>query len=205
MTPRTIRLLRALLAGVLAAGLAPAGAATVTRWFEFSSSAGPLQFGPTVGHFSYDDALATAVHPGLMVSGSQLLTDLEVTFGGRTWDETLVEGVEMRFDGTGELTSLLFGSDCHVSGSCSLAAGADRWYLRVGREAILQDFAYNGFGTATPQQSRFVTRLLDAPPAGVPEPASAALVVAALAALAGTRQAKRPWRNQPPGATSRVR
>lgn len=168
-----------------------AGAAPVTRWFQFSSTSGPLQFGPSVGRFTYDDAQAPA--QGGVVTGDNLLIDLELQFAGQTWTELNTDSVELRFQAGGQLTQVLIGANCSATGSCSLTAGADEWYLRAGVPGTANDFAYIGFGSGNVrQQSRSVNGLLDAEPAGVPEPGMPALVLAALAALALTRRGSGP-------------
>lgn len=163
-------------------------AAPVTRWFEFSSTSGPLQFGPLVGHFTYDDALAPPM--GGNVNGDNLLIDLDLQFAGQTWTELNTDSVELRFDSDHRLLQVLIGANCHgASASCSLAAGTDEWYLYAGRPGTINEFGYIGFGGGDVRyRSRFANRLLDAEPASVPEPAAPALVLAALAALALTRK-----------------
>ena len=180
---KSTALMAALLAVVAASALPPpASAALVTRQFEFSSTDGPLQFGPNIGSFTYDDSIAPA--GGGFVLASGLFSDLDVAFGSFTFDETTANSGWLQFDAGGGLIEAHFGNNCGA-GVCVITGGQQQWWIRVGIPGTTNDFVYSGFEGATDIHWTLANRLLDN---AVPEPGSLALLSLALAALAGVRR-----------------
>ncbi|KQW46227.1 hypothetical protein ASD88_07360 [Pelomonas sp. Root662] len=172
-----------------AASLLPlaAEAGPVTRQFEFSSTAGALQFGPQIGSFTYDDAVAPV--GGGYVSALGLFANLDVSFGGFSFDETTANSGWLRFDPAGVLLDAHFGNNCNA-GSCTISGGASQWWIRVGQVGnSVNDFSYSGFNGEAGFRSTNLNALL--PNATVPEPASIALAALALVAAGATRRRQR--------------
>ena len=118
-------------------------AGLVNRQFEFSSTQGPLIFGPTLGYFQYDDSIAPL--GGGHVSMTNLFTDLGVSFGGFSFDETTANSGWIDFDASGQLLEAHFGNNCQTGG-CVIFIGDPQWWIRVGEPfASVNDFAYSGF------------------------------------------------------------
>src|SRR5688500_20191625 len=70
---------------------------------------GPLAGVTVSGFFSFDDSLVPA--GGGDVNEAGLLSDLEFTWNGISYDETTANTGSLTFDATGALTSGVFGSD----------------------------------------------------------------------------------------------
>jgi hypothetical protein len=120
-----------------------ATAGLITRQFEFSSTAGPLLFGPNIGSFTYDDSIVPA--GGGQVDQLGLFIDLDVSFAGFSFDETAANSGWLTFDIDGDLLEAHFGNNCGA-GYCVIYFGQPQWWIRVGEPPyILNDFTYTGF------------------------------------------------------------
>ena len=161
--------------GLLAAPLA-SQAALVTRQFQFSSTQGALQFGPTIGSFTYDDSVAPV--GGGFANATNLFSDLNVAFGTFSFDETTANSGYLEFDASGGLKDAHFGNNCQA-GNCTIVAGTAQWWIRVGVPGTPNDFSYSGFNGATGINQTFDNRLLDP----VPLPAAAWLLLSGLGGL----------------------
>ena len=173
---------------VLAALSVPGGTALatqVTRNFEFSSTSGPLLFGPNIGSFTYDDSVAPA--GGGTAFSAGLFLDLNVSFGSWAFDETTANSGLIVFDAQGGLLEAIFGNNCGA-GACVINGGHDHWWIRVGElGGSANDFSYSGYEGTSQIHTTNANRLL---PLSVPEPGVLARVGLGFAALATTRRRK---------------
>ena len=123
--------------GLLVFGLvvesSAAQAATITYDFIVDGGdTGPLAGVTVSGFFSFDDSLVPA--GGGDVNEAGLLSDLEFTWNGISYDETTANTGSLTFDATGALTSGVFGSDCEA-GACSASINdPNSWLLSLGDE-----------------------------------------------------------------------
>ncbi len=162
-------------------------AAQITRNFEFSSTSGPLQFGPNIGSFTYDDSVAPV--GGGYVFQTGLFLDLNVSFGSWIFDESTANSGWLRFDALGGLLDASFGNNC-LAGVCSIDFGSEHWWIRVGETNFsANDFTYSGYNGADTAYNTFANRLL--PVSSVPEPSVLALFGLGFAGLAATRRRKK--------------
>lgn len=159
-----------LIAVGLLAGPLSADAALITRQFEFSSTAGALQFGPNLGSFTYDDSVAPPA--GGFVNAVGLFSDLDVSFDTFSFDETTANSGWLWFDPGAVLREAHFGNSC-FPGGCGIGSGSQQWWIRVGVPGTVNDFAYSGYNGEQEFQQTFANRLL---PLRVPEPGSLALL-----------------------------
>jgi hypothetical protein len=169
------RFVFALAAGLaLATGLAPKlDASPVNYTFSVTATSGPLAGASATGTFSYD---TSSIVPGGTNANTGLLTALNFTWDGITYNQITANTGFLEFDATGALTQDLFGNHC-VAGSCSDLPGFEQWSVAFP----VFGFAYfvagesGGFGTAT--QSLV---------AAAPEPSAFASLATGLALLALT-------------------
>ena len=169
---------------LLAVLLSPmaANADPITRYFEFSSTSGPLLFGPTIGSFEYDDSIAPVGGGYVLETG--LFSALSVSFGGFTFDETTANSGWIQFDALGGLLEAHFGNLC-VAGSCTIGGG-EYWWIRVGvPDFSVNDFSYSGYNGAEGIYRTRDNRLLS-----VPEPGTLALLGIGLFGMGLARRRK---------------
>jgi hypothetical protein len=176
MTPTLIRM------GSLVAALCCAGAtsaAVLTYDIGGTIIGSPLDGQTFGGYFTVEEA------PGGLLGVQLPLLDLEFQFDGVTYDEGDVAGAAL-FNLGGVRT--LFGTACAgVPGniSCTLPAGADAWYFGADNGGAGLSFSLAGANYLA--DATITLRELNP----VPEPASLALVLAALAALTGATLTRR--------------
>jgi hypothetical protein len=139
-----------------------AEATLITRQFEFSSTAGPLVFGPNIGSLTYDDSIIPI--GGGALNAINLLTDLDVSFAGYSFDETTANTGWLVFDSGGDLLEAHFGNNCGP-GYCVIYFGQPQWWIRVGEPPYVEnDFTYSGFdGVNDTFYSTNANRLLPIP------------------------------------------
>jgi len=168
----TLTLIRmgTLVAAICCAG--PTSAAVLTYDIGGTIAGPPLDGQPFGGYFTVEEA------PGGLLGVQLPLLDLEFQFNGLTYDETDVAGAAL-FNLEGVRT--LFGTACTGGPGnnffCEFAAGADAWYFAADKGVAGLSFSVAGteyFADAT---------ITLREPNPVPEPASLALALGALAAL----------------------
>ena len=76
------------------------------------------------GTFSFD---SSSITPGATNTATGLLTALDFTFNGITYDATTANTGFLSFDADGNLTNILFGTNCDKVKNCSLP-----WFARSG-------------------------------------------------------------------------
>ena len=109
--------------------VAPAAEATPINYnFKVDVTAGPLAGTTDNGSFSYD---SSSVTPGTYNSAVGLLTALDFTFNGTTYNAGTANTGWLGFGPTGNLTSFAFGTNCS-SGFCSVADDTDQWFAGPG-------------------------------------------------------------------------
>lgn len=176
MTPTLIRM------GSLVAALCCAGAASaavLTYDIGGTITGSPLDGQAFGGYFTVEEA------PGGLFGVQLPLLALQFQFNGVTYDEDDVVGAAL-FNMGGVRT--LFGTACTGSVgniSCTLPASANAWVFGANNGAAGLSFSWAGV-----EYSADATITLREPNP-VPEPASLALALGALAALAGATLTRR--------------
>ena len=135
------------------AGVDKAVASTVTYDFTITDVSGPLA-GPYSGSFSFDSSI---IDPGQLVLGTGLLTAVDFTFNGVSYNASNANTGYLRFDPNGALTQFCFGNDADAEG-CQVVFGFNTFYVTgTGFSYTLTD-ALGGsgdttFSLATPEPS----------------------------------------------------
>ena len=175
MTMRTAAL--TLLAALTLVAALASNAAPITYRFTVGATDGPLTGVTSVGTFTFDSASIT---PGASNSATGLLTDLDFTWNGITYDESIANTGLLQFDGAGELTVALFGNDC-VAGECFVGGNSENWFFENPNNFGYSTAGGGGIFSGTATLSRVT----------VPEPASLALVGVALVIAVAFRRTNR--------------
>lgn len=139
---------------------APAAKATPVNYdFSVVVTSGPLHGTTLNGTFSYDDS---SIVPGAN-NALDLLTALDFTLNGVTYDASTANTGKLTFDAVGNLTSFIFGTDC-TAGLCKLSTGAGSFLVSDNAFAYFVRRPVLGAGTGTTTYSLATT------PVSVPEP-----------------------------------
>jgi len=129
-----------------AVAFAPAAMATpITYNFTVSVITGPLAGATDHGTFSYD---SSSITPGTYNYAAGLLTALDFTFDGTTWNAGTANTGGLGFDGAGNLISFYFGNNCEA-GSCTVSPGTNEWWVSRGASGFTYStpgFNSNGYG-----------------------------------------------------------
>lgn len=117
---------------------------TITYDFTVDVTTGALSGTATSGSFSYDSN--SIVLGGGANNAAGLLTALDFTFNGITYNANTANTGFLSFDAAGNLTGAKFGNDCWA-GNCYVAAGTDYWYAFNGDflfASLTSNDAYHG-------------------------------------------------------------
>jgi hypothetical protein len=143
------------------AGAFHAYAVPINYSFSVTATNGPLAGDTENGTFTYD---SSSIVPGGENDNTGLLTALTFTWNGIAYNQTTANTGAIAFDGSGNLTAILFGNNCGA-GHCTVGPSTNDWTFG-------DSFLY-----ATPQTTDFFdgTVTLTLVPA-VPEPSTLALL-----------------------------
>lgn len=123
--------------------VAPAAEATPINYnFKVDVTSGPLAGTTDNGSFSYD---SSSVIPGGNNNPVGLLTALNFTFNGISYNAGTANTGWLGFGPTGDLTNFIFGTNC-AAYSCSVTWGTNQWWASPGS---------SGFGYSTSTSNQF--------------------------------------------------
>jgi len=103
-------------------------ASPVTYDFTVTATSGPLAGTTASGDFTFD---SSSIVPGGTNAAPGLLTVLDFTWDGITYNASTANTGELDFDVLGNLTGVLFGNNCGVL-TCAVAPGAEQWFFQFG-------------------------------------------------------------------------
>jgi hypothetical protein len=156
----------AAVASVLLFGASAANATPITYDFTVTGTSGPLDGTVALGAFSFDSSSIVPPPGGSNVSIG-LLTSLSFSWNGTTYDQTTANTGFLQFDGSGQLTRAVFGTDC--AAGCVTPPSTNSWFIALTLPGGPLQFFY----TVPGNQSVFagsVTATL------IPEPSTLALL-----------------------------
>ncbi len=159
-------------AAAFALSFAPTSDATPVHYdFSVQINAGALGGTTALGSFSYD---SSSIVPGGSNSAAGLLTALEFTLNGITYDADTANTGVLTFNALGELTQFSIGNHCPATGgNCSLISlPSNSWFMRPNA------FVYTSFDPETNHSSAgigTVSYWLAPPQVSVPEPGTLGL------------------------------
>jgi hypothetical protein len=155
----------AAIAIVSALGLIPvhAIASTILWDFTVTVTSGPLAGQILSGSFGYD---SSSITPGAFNNNADLLTQLNFTFEGTTYNATTANTGFLGFDTSGALNLADFGNNCYPSACHLIQPGTDQWF-------VFSDFSYSEPGYRGVGLGDVVFT-----PVSTPEPATWAMLLA---------------------------
>src|ERR1700737_3684890 len=102
-----------------------ATATPVNYTFSVTATPGPLAGTAAAGTFSYD---TSSIVLGGFNFNTGLLTALNFTWDGITYNQTTANTGQLRFDATGMLAQSLFGNNC-AAGPCGVSFNQEQWFV----------------------------------------------------------------------------
>lgn len=184
-----IRIFALIVGGALSlAGVSPANAVPINYSFSVTATEGPLSGVTENGTFSYDSS--SVVPGGGSNNATGLLTALDLTWNGITYNQTTANTGSLIFDATGNLAAAILGNNCNAGG-CGASTSTNDWYAVLG---------FGEFTYATPEtESLFSgTSTFALAPTTIPEPASLTLLGAALVGFRWFGRRRQPAGISPP-------
>src|SRR4030095_12018448 len=107
----------------------PAASATpITYSFTVQATTGPLAGTTANGDFTFD---SSSIIPGGSNQATGLLTGLNFTWDGITYDAGTANTGQLDFDAAGNLTLAFFGTSC-VPGGCQIGGGEEWSFSSLG-------------------------------------------------------------------------
>jgi hypothetical protein len=172
------RIISALIGGIaltLTAAL-NANASPITFSFSVTATSGPLDGITENGTFTYDSS--SIIPGGGFNFDPELLTGLNFTWNGITYNQTTANTGFLEFDSSGNLTEAFFGDDC-MPGGCQIAGGSNDWALSAVPGETAPNFSYATPSIPTDIFGGTVATALSP----IPEPSALALVGVGVAGL----------------------
>ena len=114
---------------LLAASYTLAAASPISYAFTSTANSGPLRGSAATGTFTFD---SSSVVTGGSNSATALLTGLNFTWDGITYNSSTANTGRLSFDSAGNISSFgtLFGTQCSA-GTCGVGNNED-WYVQIG-------------------------------------------------------------------------
>lgn len=154
-----------LAAAAIAFVVAPVVEATPIAYnFTVNVASGPLSGTTENGSFSFDSG---SIVDGTFNEATGLLTALDFTFNGTTYNAGTANTGSLQFDSAGNLTGFMFGNDCDA-GVCQMVWGSNDWFA----SSRLNGFWYSTPTSGIPSRGNVTSaRAVSASvPVPVPEP-----------------------------------
>jgi hypothetical protein len=152
----------------------------ITYAFSVTATNGPLTGATENGTFAYD---SSSVIPGGTNILPRLLTNLEFTWNGISYDQTTANTGALEFNLDGSLSGIIFGTNCGFKpGGCLIVIGANSWVTVVENNLTFGEFDYS-----TPTSSDFFQGTATAVLTSVPEPPTLALLAVGIVGLLSWR------------------
>ena len=165
----------------VAISFAPVAEATpITANFTVNVTSGPLSGTVENGNFSYD---SSSIVPNGYNNATGLLTALNFTFNGTTYNSTTANTGWLGFDSAGDLNSFLFGNNC-AAGGCTVIFGFDNFFADVGS---------GGFVYSLPGVNNAFFGNVTLDHVGVPEPGALGLFCFGLLLLLFGAASRQRW------------